>query len=283
MIYFLTPDTLRLIEQIRKSQDAAEIELSLDLGRTVLKVRIGQNKLQIADDILPLPDELFRASDERTIFKWRDGSWEKWQFFDKRTGKYYKPVFVEPGKPPTLEISGIKMHVTQNGNPETDTENKLKTLGTIKGKILDTCLGLGYTTIYSSRISQVEIVFSCEKDQNVLQICRENPWSAELFGNSKIQLMIISADSFVRFVPDNCFDAVLHDPPRFALAPELYSEIFYQQIYRLLKPGGKFYHYTGNPNQAQRKMPLAQKTLELLTKVGFRKVRLSYQGVVAQK
>ena len=81
MTYFLTPDTLRLIEQIRKTQDAAEIELSLDLGRTVPKVRIGQNKLQIADDILPLPDELFRASDQRTIFKWRDGTWEKWQFF----------------------------------------------------------------------------------------------------------------------------------------------------------------------------------------------------------
>ena len=71
--------------------------------------------------------------------------------------------------------------------------------------------------------------------------------------------------------------------PSFALAPELYSKFYYKQVYRILKSGSMFYHYTGNPNKAQRKIPLAQKTMELLTEIGFRKVRLSYQGITAQK
>ena len=283
MNYFLTPDALTLINQIRKTKDTAEIELSLDLGRTFSMVTIRKNTIQIKDQIFPIPDELFHECDERTIFKWQDNSWQKWQFFDSKTGKFYKPVFVQQGKPPTLEISGVKMHVTQNENPETDTKNKMKALGTVRGKILDTCLGLGYTSIYGSKLSEVETVISCEKDQNILQICRENPWSAELFDNPKIQLIIISADEFVQFIPDKYFDTVLHDPPRFALAPELYSSTFYQQVYRILKTGSTFYHYTGNPNRAKRKIPLAQKTIELLTEIGFRKVRLSYQGVTAQK
>jgi predicted methyltransferase len=283
MNYFLTPDALTLIDQIRKTKDKAEIELSLDLGRTFSMVQIQKNTIQIKDQIFAIPDELFHERDERTIFKWHDDSWQKWQFFDSRTGKFYKPVFVQPGKPPTLEISGVKMHVTRGGNPESDTENKLSTLETVRGKILDTCLGLGYTSIHSSRLSQVEMVISCEKDQNILQICRENPWSAELFDYPKIQLILISADEFVQFTQDEYFEMVLHDPPRFALAPELYSFTFYQQIYRILKTGGTFYHYTGNPNRAQRKIPLAQKTIELLNEIGFRKVQLSYQGVTAQK
>jgi predicted methyltransferase len=283
MNYFLTPDALILLDKIRKTKDTAEIELSLDLGLTYSMVQIRKNTIEMKDQIYPIPDKLLYENDERTIFKWQDNSWQKWQFFDSRTGKFYKLVFIEPGKPPTLEISGVKMHITQSGNPETDTENKLNVLGAVRGKILDTCLGLGYTSIHSSRLSQVEMVISCEKDPNILQICRENPWSAELFDNPKIQLILISADEFVQFTPDKYFDAILHDPPRFALAPELYSISFYKQVHRILKSGGKFYHYTGNPNKAQRKIPLAQKTMKLLTEIGFRKVRLSYQGVTAQK
>ena len=45
------------------------------------------------------------------------------------------------------------------------------------------------------------------------------------------------------------FGAVLHDPPRFGLAGELYSQAFYDELARVLRPGGRLFHYTGTPNR----------------------------------
>lgn len=36
-------------------------------------------------------------------------------------------------------------------------------------------------------------------------------------------------------LPDAAFDAALHDPPRFGIAGELYSQVFYDQLARVLK------------------------------------------------
>ena len=44
-------------------------------------------------------------------------------------------------------------------------------------------------------------------------------------------------------------DAVLHDPPRFGIAGELYSQSFYDQLARVLRPRGRLFHYTGTPNK----------------------------------
>jgi predicted methyltransferase len=48
---------------------------------------------------------------------------------------------------------------------------------------------------------------------------------------------------------DQSVDAILHDPPRFGIAGELYSQAFYQQLARVLKRKGKLFHYTGTPNK----------------------------------
>jgi uncharacterized protein len=50
-------------------------------------------------------------------------------------------------------------------------------------------------------------------------------------------------------LPARGFDAVLHDPPRFGIAGELYSADFYAQLARVVKPGGRLFHYTGTPNR----------------------------------
>ena len=47
---------------------------------------------------------------------------------------------------------------------------------------------------------------------------------------------------------DETFDAVIHDPPTFALAGDLYSLRLYRSLYRVLKPGGRLFHYIGNPD-----------------------------------
>lgn len=239
--------------------------------------------LQVGERIIPLPEVDFSRIDPRTIYKFTGEKWEKWQRYDSKTGKFYKMVFVAAGRPPTVEISGIKMHVTKEGDPLLDTRRKLKTLGKIYGRILDTCMGLGYTAIACAEITGVEKVIVCEADFNMLQLCRENPWSRELFTNEKIQPLLLPAEQLLPGVPADYFQCVIHDPPRFALAPQLYAPEFYREIFRVLKPGGKLYHYTGDPNRAVRQRSLAARTKTRLMQVGFRRVKLGYMGIVAMK
>ena len=43
------------------------------------------------------------------------------------------------------------------------------------------------------------------------------------------------------------FDAIVHDPPRFSLAGELYSLKFYRRLNKALRLGGRLVHYVGQP------------------------------------
>ena len=228
-------------------------------------------------------DKFMLDSDGRTIFIKRDSKWVKWQHFDENTGKFYKMIYVEQDAPPTVEISGIKMHVTQDGNPCLDTKRKLKALGKVFGKVLDTCCGLGYTAIALSKLISVEQIITIEKDDNMVRLCQENPYSLALFTSPKIEVKRGSSTEIIREFPDNYFGGILHDPPRFALSPELYELDFYRQCFRVLSAKGKIYHYTGDPNKESRRRSLPVKTAERLRLAGFRNVKLSYQGVWAVK
>ena len=85
----------------------------------------------------------------------------------------------------------------------------------------------------------------------VLEIAKENPWSRELFGNPKITQLIGSSFERIREFADGQFNAIVHDPPTFSLAGELYSEEFYKQTLRVLKPRGKLFHYVGDLDSKQ--------------------------------
>ena len=67
----------------------------------------------------------------------------------------------------------------------------------------------------------------------------------------------------------DAFDAVLHDPPRFGIAGELYSQNFYTQLARVLKRRGKMFHYTGAPNKHSRGRDLAGEVASRLRAAGF--------------
>lgn len=261
-----------------------ELSLSLDAGFSETPVEVHSSGIILPDGTeLPLPEKvLLQSEDARTILIFKDNRWHKWQHFDEQTGKFYKMVFTQPGKPPTVEISGIKMHVTKDSDPSVDTANKLKALGTIKGPVLDTCCGMGYTAIALAKLSYVPEVVTIEKDPNMVQLCRENPWSSGLFKSSNIILLSSDAVEKIAEFTDHSFAAILHDPPRFALAPELYEESFYHHCRRILQNGGKMYHYTGDPNKSHRS-GLPERTIERLKKAGFRKAKKSYQGVLALK
>ncbi len=281
---FLTPFECEMLQRPVFRERTVILDISLDLGVSLSRVIFSEGKiLQIPDDTIEIPHDIFRSGDDRTIFIYRGEKWEKWQHYNQHSGKYYKMIFVRSGSPPTIEISGIKMHITKEGDPGTDTANKLKTLKNIHGTVLDTCMGMGYTAMAAAHLKQVKSVFVCEKDPVILKFCQENPWSRELFSSAKIHMVLEPAQDFIKGVPDHFFNTIIHDPPRFTLAPELYSQTFYNQILRILKPGGQFYHYTGNPNKDKRRQSLAQKTSGLLLKLGFRRAGLAYAGVLAQK
>ncbi len=279
--YFLTPPDLEKLQQV--SRTPCPIRISLDIGKSWVEGIIEEQYLKVQDISLPLPDPtLVQSNDFRTILIFRPTGWEKWQYFDPQTNRLYKPVFVKEGKPPTVEISGIKMHVTENGDPWKDTRQKLRFLKSVRGIVWDTCCGMGYSAMGLATLPGVDQVISSEVDMTMLTLCRENPWAVDLWHNPAIQVVQANAAEFVNMIADRSLGGVLHDPPRYALAPVLYEEQFYRQLWRVMKHGARLYHYTGNPRKHQAR-GLPHRTAERLRKVGFQNVRMCYQGVCAIK
>ena len=279
-MYFLTPNELAGIGTL--DEFPAEIDMSFDLGISTRSAQIYPDRIEMNEICLPFPPVAMVKGDDRSILICREDSWEKWQRYDDDTGRFYKMIFVESGKPPTVEISGIKMHVTKDSDPQRDTASKLRALGKAPhDRVLDTCFGLGYTALALSNIPAVSSVTTIEIDPNMLALAEDSPWSRPVFQSDAITIAHGDAADKIREFPDNHFTAIIHDPPRFAMAPQLYELQFYEQCFRVLQKRGKIYHYTGNPNQKTRKTSLPEKTMERFRAAGFRRVQLDYQGVVA--
>jgi hypothetical protein len=83
-------------------------------------------------------------------------------------------------------------------------------------------------------------------------------------------------------MPDVSVDAVLHDPPRFGIAGELYSQKFYDQLARVLGKRGKLFHYTGTPNKLTTGRDVPSEVAKRLRKAGFA-TALNGDGVLATK
>ncbi|WP_297466477.1 methyltransferase domain-containing protein [Thermococcus sp.] len=274
--YFLTsPDARRLL------LSKGKVKLNLDLRKTSRTWTIEREGDEF---IFPDGTRVSRGVIEKIA---RD---DKSVYFIKNGGVYKAAIAGEgfyklvPTIPPTIEINGIRMHRTKEVNPLQDTRNKVNAVRPKEGEtVLDTCMGLGYTAIEASK--RGAYVITIEKDPNVIELARINPWSRELFTGGRIQ--VIQGDSFevVKRFNDESFDVVIHDPPRFSLAGQLYSEEFYRELYRILKPGGRLFHYVGNPGKRYRRKDLQKGVMERLRKAGFVGVKRVEEalGVVARK
>jgi len=274
-VYFLTPqDTRRLL------LSKGTVRLNLDLRKTN---RTWEIKLEGDEFIFPDGTRVERdvvrriARDEESVYFIRKGVYKA-----AIAGKhYYKLV---PTIPPTIEINGIRMHRTRGVNPLQDTRNKVNTVNPKEGEtVLDTCMGLGYTAIESAK--RGAYVITIEKDPSVIELAKINPWSRELFMGGKIQVVQGDAFGVVRKFNDETFDVIIHDPPRFSLAGQLYSEEFYRELFRVLKPEGRLFHYVGNPGKKYRRKDLQRGVMERLRRVGFVGVKRIEEalGVVARK
>ncbi len=259
--------------------------VSLDLGLTQSVAAIdyrGSRVIFSADESLSF-DEVSRiASTEQVCFVVEKGRQQatKIQLFSEETNRFYKLLPTKDA--PTAEISGIRMHRVTERTPWQDTEDKIRCVSPLHGKVLDTCCGLGYTAIAAGRLEDVERVYTFERDNNMLLLADYNPWSQELFSNLKIKLAIGDVSTAMKYFDAGFFSAIIHDPPRVALSPELYSLDFYKQLQRVLKEGGKLYHYTGSPGE-KRGVNIARGVMKRLKEAGFSQIveKKDVLGVVA--
>ena len=83
-------------------------------------------------------------------------------------------------------------------------------------------------------------------------------------------------------LPSGSVGAILHDPPRFGIAGELYSQVFYDQLARVLKRKGKLFHYTGTPNKLSSGRDVPNEVVKRLRNAGFT-AELNGDGILAVK
>lgn len=241
-------------------------KVSLDLGLTKTEIKIERDTIFLNDKPLVSLNKLNKVLEKKdTIFFLKDDEIFMAAISDVH---YYK--LVNTSDAPTIEIDGIRMHRTKGTTPTKDAILKLKFLGVDKGKILDTCTGLGYTAIESLK-NKSELVITIEKDFNVIRIAQLNPWSRNLF-DQKIHNILGDSYQIVNFLPKNFFDYIIHDPPRLSFAGNLYSEVFYEKMYSILNFGGKLLHYTGEPGSKYRRIDLQKGVQNRLKSVGFKKI-----------
>lgn len=274
--YFLT-----FREARRLLLAGGKVRINLDLGKTGKKhhLIVGENKVVFPDGSEVEKEILERiARDDGTVYFVKGGRVFKAAIVGRG---FYKLV---PTIPPTIEINGIRMHRTKDITPLEDTLNKVNTIKPKEGEmILDTCMGLGYTAIESAK--RGAFVITIEKDPNVIELAKLNPWSHEVFHSQKIQIIQGDVFEIIKRFKNETFDAIIHDPPRFSLAGELYGERFYSELFRVLKRGGRLFHYVGTPGKKYRRKDLQRGVMERLRKVGFKNVKRVEEalGVVAWK
>jgi predicted methyltransferase len=266
-----------------KDKGRKETDVSLDLGRTLSRVSFDANAVIFPDGQRIELRILEKVLGESTCVTVEGNELLKIHFFLPETGRFYRLVATGADTPPTAEISGVRMHRTKDTDPMRDTLSKIAAVSPISGSVLDTCTGLGYTAIYALKAGAREVV-TVEEDEGMVALAEVNPWSREL---SDRRIRKVRGDVFeeVKNFGEGAFSTVIHDPPRLALAGELYSEKFYRQLYRVLVKGGRLFHYVGAPGSLFRGKDAPSGVLNRLASVGFEDVKKNPEslGVVARK
>ena len=247
------------------------VECSLDLDRSRTTVEIGPEGWAWQGRRYPFLD----VCKDRTIYHWTGEAFEPVQRY---AGSLIKLVPTKWG-PPTFEIDGIKMLPTAQVSPYADAERKVGLIQPQGKTVLDTCGGLGYFAAWCLQ-GRAKKVLSFEKNADVIWLRGLNPWSPPARGT----LTLEHGDITERIVPmsDGSVDAILHDPPRFGIAGELYSQVFYDQLARVLKRKGKLFHYTGSPNKLTSGRDVPNEVAKRLRRAGFA-AEVEGDGVLAVK
>ncbi len=232
-----------LLEAYRRG--LREVETTPDLGRTRVVVHLDAAGIHYPEGIvLPWAGVEDMLAHPNVCFRVDRSGWHRLQRYSPVSGRVV--ALFPTGTAPTVTLSGIPMHRIQGTDPWRDTEAKIRAARP-RGRVLDTCTGLGYTALAAAR--RATFVLSVEIDPAVLALARENPWSRDLFALAHVHLVLADVVDIVAGLPAAFFDVIVHDPPMFRLAGELYSAAFYRDLYRILRPGGRLFHYVGSPEK----------------------------------
>jgi predicted methyltransferase len=263
--------TLDLVERWRKALRAGNsvCACSLDLQRSSTEVELAADHWRWQDAAYPYPD----PCKDRTIYHWTGSGFEP---VARYGGALIKLVPTDWG-PPTFEIDGIKMLPSARVSPHTDAERKVGLIRPRGKRILDTCGGLGYFADWC-RQGGAANVLSFEKNPDVLWLRSLNPWSPRADEVLHLRLGDVTAE--IGALADSSVDAILHDPPRFGIAGELYSRDFYAQMARIIKRRGRLFHYTGTPNKLTSGRDVPLEVANRLRAAGF-DTRMNGDGVLA--
>jgi predicted methyltransferase len=249
-----------------------EVSLDLNLGRR--RVDVAGDAFAVEGTPIPLLGleriatagrKAFRLVTGREAAVPRDPAVAGWKPLEILAGGYHQ-IVTTPGSP-TVEIDGIQMHRTSGTDPFESAGLAARSVVRSGHRVLDTCGGLGYTAIQAVRAGASDVV-SAEPGAGVLHLRRLNPWS-RLEAGLPIRLLEEDAAAVAARLEPGSFDAIIHDPPRFSLAPDLYSAAFYVRLRSLLARGGRIFHYTGSPYSRGRGRDFLGGVVERLRDAGF--------------
>jgi predicted methyltransferase len=298
-VYYFHADLVEKISEAMQS-GCSSVELSLDLNMSRDRFAVRGDCLVLDKDWEIDINALAQvASSRQKVFAL---SCEGLSPIEVRADGYYK--LVPTDTVPTLEINGIKMHRSKDIDPLVDAGEKTRLVVKSGDHVLDTCGGLGYSAVFALKAGAKRVV-STEKSRPVIQIRQMNPW---LMGNGDHPIGLIqtglshmdlscvdlscidwvNADitRYIQTLGDLSFDSIIHDPPRFTAATgELYGKQFYTQLFRVMKPVSRLFHYTGSPNKINRQDRFIKNAIQRLEQVGFSKVVFNdrLQGICALK
>lgn len=260
-----------------RREEGVDISTDLNLSRRTFAL-CGDELILDEDNRLDRAELRQIEGKENRIFYLQDGELE---LLEIRGDGYYK--LVPTDRAPLLEISGVKMHISKGTDPF-ESAGEMAAQAVKRGdRVLDTCSGLGYAALTALKLGAREVV-SVERSGTVMALRRKNPWSQGLFGGDAL-LVHADIDQYIRELAAESFDSVIHDPPRFSLAGELYGEGFYRELHRVLKRRGALFHYTGNPHRVKRGTSFIDQAAKRLKSAGFSKVVKvpELMGITAQK
>jgi uncharacterized protein len=270
MYPLLTEDVhAKLIDASRRG--SLTLECSLDLNRSLATVELSRDGWVHKDRRYPY----LEACKPRTIYYWTGASFEPLARFG---AALIKLVPTEWG-PPTFEIDGVKMLPTARLSPYEDARAKVGLIRPAGKVILDTCGGLGYFAAHCLAGGAAGVL-SFEKSADVMWLRTLNPWSPG--EDERLTLQHGDIAEQIETLSAGSVSAVLHDPPRFGLAGELYSQKFYDQLFRVLGRRGILFHYTGTPNKLTSGRDVPNEVATRLRRSGFN-TKLEGDGVLGFK
>jgi predicted methyltransferase len=264
-----------------RAAEKSLIAVSPDLGLSTVEVKLEPDGVIFPDgQRLDWKGVDRIRSSEVGCFLLEDSELRKIQTFSEHTKRHISLMPTE--RAPTMLLAGFPMHRIKGIDPYQDTRTKIRSITPVIGLVLDTATGLGYTAIEAAKTA--DKVITIEIDPAVLEVARLNPWSKALFEHPKIEARVGNSLDEVQKLESEMFERIIHDPPTFSLAGDLYSGAFYRSLFRVLKQGGRIFHYTGDLKSHSGRR-VTEGVIRRLKDAGFRGVsrRSEAFGVVAYK